>query len=454
MRIALCFVAGWLLMWPATVRAQFNFTTNNGVITITGYTGSGNVSIPSTTNGYSVTSIGDFAFSTFSVYGVTKIIIPDSITNIGNYAFDGCYSLTNATFGTNAISLGTNAFALCTKLATFKLPTSVTRVGDNVCNGCTSLTNVTIGTNFTSIPSGTFEGCSNLKNISIPNSVTNIKSSAFQASGLVNIIIPNSVTLIVDYAFDDLLNLTNATIGSNVVSIGTGTFSFCSRLTSVTIPASVTSIGDAPFSLCGSLTNISVIEQNQFFSSVNGVLFNKNQTKLIQYPPGNSGSFAIPKSVTNIASKSFFGCYNLTSLEIPNSVSSVGFYAFSSCTSLTNVYFKGNAPTDGGSVFLNDSNTIVFYLPNTTGWSATFSGTPAVLWNPTIPNDRTLGVQSNQFGFTITGTTNIPVVVEASTNFGSGWTLLKSLNLTNGSFYFNDPQWTNYSARFYRFRSP
>jgi hypothetical protein len=447
-------IATLLIFLPIVGEAQFIFTTNNGAITITGYTGSGNVSIPSTTNGYSVTSIGDYAFSTFSVYGVTKIIIPDSITNIGNYAFDGCYSLTNATFGTNVISLGTNAFALCTKLAAINFPTSVTRVGDNVCNGCTSLTNVAIDTNFTIIPSGTFEGCSNLKNISIPNSVTNIRSQAFQASGLVNITIPNSVTIIGDSAFNDLNNLTNATIGTNVFGIGTSAFDFCSMLTSVTIPASVTSIGDAPFALCGSLTNIFVIEQNQFFSSVNGILFNKNQTKLIQYPPGNSGSFAIPNSVTNIASKSFFGCYNLTGIVVPTSVSYIGFYAFTFCTSLTNAYFKGNAPTDGGSVFLNDSNTIVFYLPNTIGWSATFSGTPAVLWNPSIPNDRTLGVQSNQFGFTITGTTNIPVVVEASTNFGSGWTLLKSLNLTNGSFYFSDPTWTNYSGRFYRIRSP
>ena len=63
-------------------------------------------------------------------------------------------------------------------------------------------------------------------------------------------------------------------------------------------------------------------------------------------------------------------------------------------------------------------------------------------------------MRTNRFGFTITGTTNIPIVVEASTNFRSGWTALQSLNLTNGSFYFSDPQWTNYPRRFYRIRSP
>jgi hypothetical protein len=65
------------------------------------------------------------------------------------------------------------------------------------------------------------------------------------------------------------------------------------------------------------------------------------------------------------------------------------------------------------------------------------------------------GVLSDQFGFTITGTPNIPIVVEASTNLkGASWTPLRSCSLTNGSIYFSDPQWTNYPNRFYRLRSP
>jgi hypothetical protein len=79
-----------------------------------------------------------------------------------------------------------------------------------------------------------------------------------------------------------------------------------------------------------------------------------------------------------------------------------------------------------------------------------------MLWNPQVQTtDASFGVRTNRFGFSITGTTNIPIVVEASTNLASaGWTALQTCTLINGSIYFSDPQWTNYPARFYRLRSP
>ncbi len=85
-----------------------------------------------------------------------------------------------------------------------------------------------------------------------------------------------------------------------------------------------------------------------------------------------------------------------------------------------------------------------------------FGGIPTALWNPQAQtSDDSFGVKTNQFGFNITGTTNIPIVIEARTNLGgSSWIPLQSANLTNGSFYFSDPQWTNYRSRFYRIRSP
>ena len=90
-------------------------------------------------------------------------------------------------------------------------------------------------------------------------------------------------------------------------------------------------------------------------------------------------------------------------------------------------------------------------MPGATGWSSPFAGIPAVLWNPLIQTgDASFGVQNNQFGFNITNTNNLTVVVEACTNLASPvWTPLQTLKLTNGSFYFSDPQWTSYSARYY-----
>src|SRR5262249_20493337 len=122
-----------------------------------------------------------------------------------------------------------------------------------------------------------------------------------------------------------------------------------------------------------------------------------------------------------------------------------------------NVFFIGDAP--GGvspTTFSGDNGATVYYLPGSAGWTTTFAGRPALLWNPQIQTGAGIfGVQSNQFRFTITGTTNIPMVVEASANLTNGpWLALQRITLSNGSVSFSDPQWTNYSTRFYRLRAP
>jgi hypothetical protein len=211
--------------------------------------------------------------------------------------------------------------------------------------------------------------------------------------------------------------------GLLVTGIGFPGFN-ASSLISVTIPCSVTSIGNDTFYNCADLTNAT-----------------------------------IPSSVTSIGMGAFAQCYSLTNITIPGSVTSVGYSAFFASTSLTSAYFTGNAPNLGSVfpfgplTFGFDNNVTVYYLAGTTGWDS-FSantGVPAVLWNPLIQTgDGSFGVQNNQFGFNITGTNNFTVVVKACTNLASPvWTPLQTVTLTNGSFYFSDPQWTNYPSRFY-----
>jgi hypothetical protein len=126
------------------------------------------------------------------------------------------------------------------------------------------------------------------------------------------------------------------------------------------------------------------------------------------------------------------------------------------CSNLASIFFKGNAPTLGEAVFQYDSIATVYYLPATKGWGPTFGGAPTKLWNPqALTQDASFGVQHNRFGFNITGTPDIPLDVEASTNAAAGpWVSLETCTLTNGLIYFNDPEWTNYPNRFYRIRSP
>jgi hypothetical protein len=166
-------------------------------------------------------------------------------------------------------------------------------------------------------------------------------------------------------------------------------------------------------------------------------------------------SVTIGNGVTSIGADAFSLCTGLTNVTIPGSVTSIGVHAFGGCASLNSAYFTGNAPTDSTTVFAG-APTTVYYLPGTAGWGPTLGDSPTMLWNPQVQTGgASFGVQNNQFGFNITGTTNIPIVVAACTNLASPfWTPLQTLTLTNGLVYFIDPQWTNYPARLYRLRSP
>jgi len=192
--------------------------------------------------------------------------------------------------------------------------------------------------------------------------VTSIGDNAFYGSAITSVTIPDSVTNIGSTAFEYCYNLTSVTIPDNVTSIGEEVFEHCITLTSVTIPDSVTSIGEEAFIQCSSLTNIIMDEENLFFSSTNGVLFDKNQTTLIQYPGGLVGSYTIPNSVTSIGLDAFFFCTSLTSVAIPNSVTNIGNGAFAH-SSLTSVTIPDSVTNISEGAFANTSLSSIV-IPN------------------------------------------------------------------------------------------
>ncbi len=230
------------------------------------------------------------------------------------------------------------------------------------------------------------------------------------------------VTAIGDWAFETNTTVTSVAIPSSVTNLGGSAFWGCTSLTSAALGNGLNSIGDFAFADCFSLASLTV-----------------------------------PNSLTSIGFAAFDFCTSLTNLTIPSSVTNIEGQAFYGCAGLSSVFFRGNAPSvPDASVFEGADNAVVYYVPGTTNWGATFGGAPALLWNPQAEaNPATFGVRTNRFGFNIIGMANIPIVVETAPKpAGAAWTALLSCTLTNGSIYFSDPQWTNYPTRVYRIRSP
>ena len=243
-----------------------NSVTSIGVDAFAYCSGLTSITIPN-----SVTSIGDDAF--FDCSGLTAITIPENVTSIGYRAFANCSGLTsisvsqaNTTYDSrnncNAIiETATNTLvAGCKK--TF-IPNSVTSIGSYAFQGCSGRTSITIPNSVTSIGSCAFLSCSGLTSVTIGNNVTSIGYGAFSfCTGLTSIYIPNSVTSIGNSAFFRCRGLTSINIPNSVTSIGGDTFSGCTSLTSVTIGNSVTSIGNNAFKNCTSLTSVTCLAES------------------------------------------------------------------------------------------------------------------------------------------------------------------------------------------------
>ena len=229
----------------------------------------------------------------------------------------------------------------------------VSNIMERAFYGCSSLITVIISNGVTSIGSEAFSYCSLLTTISIPDSVISIGSSAFYyCSSLTTIIISNSVTSIESYAF-----------------------SYCSSLTTITIPDSVTSIDVSAFTNCNKLTYIYIDKNNNYYTSILGVVYSKDVDVLIICPAGKNGSFSIPDSVTSIGSYAFYLCSSLTAISIPDNVTSIGSYAFFYCSSITTIYIPESVTSIGPVSFSYCPSLTTISIPNrvTSIESATFS---------------------------------------------------------------------------------
>lgn len=316
----------------ATAAAQFGdftYTTSNGEVTITGYTGVGGaVEIPAEIGGMPVRAIGANAF-----------------------AYNG--TVTNVTIASSVKSVGDSAFSFCTMLNSLSIPSNVTSIGRYPFYACKSLVGINVAADNAAYAS--IEGVLYDKVLSrliqcpegkagpfvIPTGVTTVSTGGFiNCERLTSIVIPETVTGTGDDAFAGCSGLSSIDIPFGWTIVDEGVFSRCTRLTRVTIPDSVTILEDEAFSMCTSLAIVN-----------------------------------IPHSAVSIGWNTFAKCSNLKSIEIPMSVVEMLPNAFSDCTQLRSVLFFGDAPNLLATVFSGTAATI-FRLDTAAGWSPTFDGLP------------------------------------------------------------------------------
>lgn len=362
-------------------------------------------------------------------------------------------------------------------------------IGDVAFSGCISLASIVIPNGVTEIEGEAFYGCSALTNVSLPNTVSAIGWQTFAyCPRLTNMPISKGVREIGGGTFIECLGLVDVTIPDGVKVIADKTFFGCASLTTIAIPNSVTNIGDMAFADCSGLTAIHVDVANPSYSSLDGVLFDKNRTVLIRYPAGRAGSYTIPDTVTliqhsafsdcggltqvripngvtRIEHRAFFGCAALNSVTLPATVEYIGEADFLGCTKLHDLYFLGYLPYIGVPGFGGDSEIrlsggselVVYHLAGIAivQGMTRLGHRPIAPW---LPKMRVLETGRNgkngPFGFDVEWAPGQSVVIEAATDLARpDWTPLHTIRLIAEPTEFTDTNSINNSRRFYRLRS-
>ena len=338
---------------------------------------SANVNIPEkiTANGqeYKVTSIGLFGLSGCSAESIT---LPNSIITIGNSAFASCTNLTSITIPEGVTTIGYGAFGACYNLKSITIPSSVSEISDGVIYMAFGLD-------------------SNLSEINVDPNNKNYSSED-------GVLFNKDKTELIFYSKNNSNG--DYVIPSGVTTIDSYAFYLSNNLTSLVIPESVININKEAIYVSIKINAIDVDANNKNFSSEDGILFNKDKTKLILYPSEKKqSSYSIPNGVTSIDSYAFTECNNLLSVTIPDGIKSIGNSAFFSCRNLNEIIIPNTVTCIGSTIqdrvnYINDTDSTVMKLPYTGFWDEgefdKYQSTDGVSFYRTIATGTTVATET------------------------------------------------------------
>ena len=310
----------------------------------------GDITIPSKVKSdgitYQVTSIGAEAFYASAI---TSVIIPKTVSSIGDDAFYYTDNLTSLTFNEGLVTIGANAFASATAITSIDIPITVTTIGQ-----------------------GAFDGCSQLASVTFHEGLTTISADAFSScSSLLSAILPNSVTSIEDNAFYDCSSLVDAYIGHNLSSIGYDVFAGCTNVSivwNVKGEHSLTPLAtnyDVPSIIFGE--DVTMIPDGfcEDMTSLSSILFPANITRIptnMFYGCTSLTSINMPSSVTSIGQSAFDGCSQLASFPFNEGLKTIDTYAFYGCTALDSVILPSSVEYIGNASFQECTNLSYFQI--------------------------------------------------------------------------------------------
>ena len=330
-----------------------------------------------------VTSIGHRAFEFCDK--LSSVSLPDSLVSIGDYAFSNC-PIKKISLPPNLETLHLGAFTT-TKLTSIKLPSKLKFLGPRVFSG-TRLKTVTIPASVTTIDheqGSPFFGIDTLESISVSSKNKNycakddilfskdktVLIQYPQSKSGSSYSVPSSVKVLGDFALSGT-KLKKVVLPEGLETIGLEAFHASKKIAKLSIPSTVKKIVNHNLGYCASLEAINVSKNNTHYSSLDGVLFNKDQTLLIRYPIAKEDRYyTVPNTVTTIEGGAFSYNDYLVTLTFPDSVKNIGNYIVDYCHSLQMVVFQGDAPECGpeASMVFGYHGEAVYYPYNNPTWT-------------------------------------------------------------------------------------